>query len=640
MSVRPPSQTVIDIRPDRVIIRLIPVRMNLTGQAVAMKKSGDPAKISTYFFSQKCYLLIVTVTGILYNVGVVAGPWFEGRLALCFVNILKGTDTPSRMVRIAVLYVLTILAVQAMRFVKRLFVRKFANNIRLDMKDTLYKSLVHMDRAAMEKERAGEMMTKAITDVDACAEGMRKFLTEIFDTGVAMAAYLVMLFYYDVRLTLIVMIFPPVAYLIAEKMKKVVTRSTAESRRSAERLSGATLDRVSNAVTYRVYGRENDQDREYEKYLSDYEKKAVSANIWENMMQPIYLVIAMAGTVFIIWLGGRNVLGSGWRAWTIAAFTTYLACFTKLSQKTSHAAKLFNALQKAEVSWKRIRPFMKETPDTPDAGAAQPADLVCEDVSFAYPEDRTGEASGSAAFGTPVFSGLTFTAHPGELIGVTGGIASGKSTLGKTFLCEAPYGGSIRYGDAELSTIASPENGAVVGYMGHDPELFSDSIGENIRLGKEGDILPYIRAVCLDEEIRSFPDGLDTLTGDGGVRLSGGQQARVALARTLFHSRPVMILDDPFSAVDRTTERKILANLRNMEKDAIILLISHRLETFAETDQVIWMEDGHATVSTHDALLRNNEKYRRLCALQSGEPEKKQPEDAKPDGEEMPHENA
>jgi ATP-binding cassette subfamily B multidrug efflux pump len=588
--------------------------------------------MKSYFSSQKWYIFIVTVTGIIYNIGVVAGPWFEGRLALCFVNILKGKDTPQRMVRIAVFYVLTILAVQAMRFVKRLYVRKFANNIRLDMRDTLYKSLVHMDRAAMERERAGEVMTKAITDVDACAEGMRKFLTEIFDTGVAMAAYLVMLFYYDVRLTLIAMIFPPIAYLIAEKMKRVVTRSTAESRRSAERLAGATLDRVSNAVTYRVYGREKDQDRTYETYLSDYEKKAVRANIWENMMQPIYLVIAMAGTIFVIWLGGRNVLGTGWRVWTIASFTTYLSCYTKLSQKTSHAAKLFNALQKASVSWKRIRPFMKDTPDTPDAGAAEPADLVFENVSFAYP-DEEGEPDGPAAeesSGTPVYSGLTFAAHPGELIGVTGGVASGKSTLGKTFLCEEPYGGSIRYGGAELADIVSPERAAVVGYMGHDPELFSDTIEENIRLGKEGDILPYIRAVCLDEEIRSFPDGLATQIGDGGVRLSGGQQARVALARTLFHNRPVMVLDDPFSAVDRPTERKILSNIKAMQRDAIIFLISHRLETFDETDQVIWMEEGHVTVSTHDALLQENETYRRLCTLQS---------ETEPSGEETPHEN-
>lgn len=601
--------------------------------------------MKSYFSGQKRYIFLVTVTGILYNAGVVAGPWFEGRLALCFVNILKGTDRPSRMIRIAVLYVLVILTVQSMRFVKRLYVRKFANNIRLDMRDTLYRSLVHMDRAAMEKEHAGEVMTKAITDVDACAEGMRKFLTEIFDTGVAMAAYLVMLFYYDVRLMVIVMLFPPAAYVIAEKMKRIVTRSTAESRRSAERLAGVTLDRVSNAVTYRVYGREADQDKGYEAHLSDYEKKAVRADIWENMMQPIYLVIAMAGTIFAIWLGGKNVLGTGWRVWTIASFTTYLSCYTKLAQKTSHAAKLFNALQKAGVSWKRIRPFMKETPDTPDAGTAEPADLVCDEVSFTYPDekasscpdkkasscpdDKTKEGTVPESAAEPVYVGLTFEARPGELIGVTGGVASGKSTLGKTFLCEAPYGGSIRYGGTELSDLISPEKEAVVGYMGHDPELFSDTIEENIRLGKEGEILPYIRAVCLDEEIDTFPEKLNTRIGDGGVRLSGGQQARVALARTLFHSRPVMVLDDPFSAVDRPTERKILTNIRAMQKNAIILLISHRLETFGGTDQVIWMEEGHVTVSTHEALLAENKTYRRLCALQS---------ETEPSREEVSHE--
>lgn len=575
----------------------------------------DPAKISTYFISQKWYLLIITITGIIYNIGVVAGPWFEGQLALCFVNIMKGTDTARTMTRIAVLYVLVILIVQSARFFKRLFVRKFANNIRLDMKDTLYRSLVHMDRAAMQEEQSGEVMTKAITDVDACAEGMRKFLTEIFDTGVAMAAYIVMLFHYEIRLTLIVMLFPPVAYAIANRMKTVVTRATAKSRESAGYLSDATLDRVSHAVTYRVYGRESAQDAEYEKYLADYEKKSILANIWENTMQPLYRIIAMTGTIFIIWLGGKNVLGTGWTAWTIASFTTYLSCFTKLSVKTSHAASLFNAVQKAGVSWKRIRPFMKRTEETPDAGCAKPQELVCENVSFAWPSSGTEETAAR-----PVYTGLDFRAEPGSLIGVTGEVASGKSTLGETFLCEMPYGGSIRFGGQELSGISSPDQPAVVGYMGHHAELFSDSVEENIRLGKPGDVMPYIRAVCMEDEIASFPEGIKTQIGEGGVRLSGGQQARIALARTLFHCRPVLVLDDPFAAVDQSTAKTILSNMKEMAGQSVIILISHRLECFDRTDQVIFLENGRASVSTHRALLEENATYRRLFELQLAGP--------------------
>ena len=137
-------------------------------------------------------------------------------------------------------------------------------------------------------------------------------------------------------------------------------------------MSGITLDRISNALTYRVYGEEAVQDQRYEGYLADYEKKMILANLWENTLQPIYKVIAMIGTMLVIWFGGRNVLGTGWESWDIAAFSTYLACFIKLATKSSHAAKLFNAIQKAQVSWQRIQPHLQAATELPDPVRRQP----------------------------------------------------------------------------------------------------------------------------------------------------------------------------------------------------------------------------------------------------------------------------
>lgn len=108
-------------------------------------------------------------------------------------------------------------------------------------------------------------------------------------------------------------------------------------------------------------------------------------------------------------------------------------------------------------------------------------------------------------------------------------------------------------------------------------------------MGEEGDAWEYLRLVCLDEEIREMPDGIETLVGNGGVRLSGGQAQRLALARTLCHKKPVLILDDPFSALDRNTERQIFENLRAYTTDAVVILISHRLYLFSELEQVIWL---------------------------------------------------
>ena len=155
----------------------------------------------------------------------------------------------------------------------------------------------------INEEGVGNVMTKAILDVDDCVEGMRKFTTEIFDTGVAMLAYMGMLLWYDWRLALISLLFPPISYVVAEKMKLVVQRTGAAYKKQSGVLSDATLDRASNAITYRVFGCEEERRKDYEKKLSAYEKSAVKANIWNTMMTPLNRVISMVGVIMILYFG-------------------------------------------------------------------------------------------------------------------------------------------------------------------------------------------------------------------------------------------------------------------------------------------------------------------------------------------------
>lgn len=561
-------------------------------------------RISYYFRKEKWILLVVAITGIFYNIGMVAGPWFEGQMVQYLCDIIGGKRGPMEMTILVAFYILTILFVQGMRYLKRLYVRKFANHISKNMKMTLCSNLLHQKKA--EQEEAGSMMTKIISDVDACVEGMRKFTTEVFDTGVVMIAYLAMLLFYDWKLTLISMLFPPISYFLAEKMKVIVTKNVALCRESNTGLNAATLERVTNALTYRVYGQESNRNAAYEENLTDYEKKAVRANIWENAMQPIYQVISMLGSIVIIWFGGKNVLGMGWSIWNIAAFTTYFSCYQKLAVKSSKAAKLFNAVQKAQVSWKRIKPYLGsvEKKTEPDTLSCQ--SLSVENVTFAYPGQNA------------LFTNVTFQVRPGDIIGITGKIACGKSTLGKLLIGELPYQGKISLGNTILSNQGERYE-TCIGYLGHQPELFSGTIEENICMGKPGDIGPVLRAVCIDKEVAAFPEGIQTLIGSGGVRLSGGQQARIALARTLYHKKPVLVLDDPFSAVDMETETSIFENLRLWGKDSIVLLISHRLSLFPQMDQVLWLENGTVTAASHDDLIRENEEYRVLYHAQRKE---------------------
>ena len=568
-------------------------------------KSFRPDRVLSYFRVEWFPLLLVTLSGLVYNIGLLAAPWFEGRLAQCLADILGGSETAAQMALLVLAYIAVTLLVQAARFIKRFYVRRFANNINRRMKGILYANLVRQSRAALEKEGAGELMTKAISDVDDCVEGMRKFTTEVFDTGVALAGYAVMLLVYDWRLAILGLLFTPVSYVCAAGMKKPVQRAGAAYKKAAGALSSATLDRARNAVTYRIYGCEEARMEKYEEALSLYEKTAVRNNVWQSALPPLYLAASEAGTLFILWFGAKNVLGTGWNHWDIAAFTTFLSCFTKLVVKSSKVAKLFNAVQKAEVSWKRIRPLMK-TPEQLDAlqiPAAQ--DVTLKELAFSYREE-------------PVFSGLSLTAHPGDIIGITGPIACGKSTLGRVFLCEAPYQGSVCFGGRELSTLTQRQIAATVGYLGHDPELSADTVQNNVLCGSEQDAMPWLAAAALKEEVLAMEKGTETVIGSGGTRLSGGQAQRLALARTLAHPRPVLVLDDPFSALDRSTEDAIFAELQAYARDKVVFLISHRLYHFPQMQQIIFMEGGRTTVGTHGELMAAVPVYRQLYESQTG----------------------
>ncbi|MBS5510766.1 MAG: ABC transporter ATP-binding protein [Clostridium sp.] len=611
------------------------------------KKNFRPDRILTYFRDEWKTLIWITISGLIYNLGLMVGPWSEGKMAGCLMRILTGAEQFSAMLRLAFFYVIVIGTVQLARYIKRFYVRRFANDVNRRMKRILYCTLVHKSRVELEKEGAGNVITKAVSDVDDCVEGMRKFTTEIFDTGVALFGYVCMLLYYDWRIALISLIFPPFSYMIAEKMKAVVQRTGAAYKEETGRLNTETLDRITNAITYRVYGCERERGEHYEACLTEYEQSAVKANIWNAALPPVYRVIAMAGTVMILYLGSRNIVGIGWTSWDVAAFTTFLSCYTKLSDKSSKAAKLFNAVQKAQVSWKRIHPYMEQAAETvvedeiavreekisiENCGEAMNADweggtedktrmkevgkmekvITADHLTFAYPGSD------------PIFRDISFTAMPGQIIGITGPVACGKSTLGKSFLCEYPYEGHLTYGSRELSSYTEQERSRIVGYLGHDPELLGDSVENNVLLGDDDDVWTWLKAVCLDEEVREMEEKEKTVVGNSGVRLSGGQAARLALARTLCHKKPILVLDDPFSALDRRTEKQVFEHVKAYSKDRIVFLISHRLYLFPELDQVIWMDRKMGVCKSHERMMAENLQYAELYRAQVSQKEAKE----------------
>jgi len=563
--------------------------------------------IFSYFKSERTVLAAVTLSGLAYNTGLLAAPYLQGIL----IDDVAGGQTLPRVLLTALLLAVSTGAVQCARAVKRFYVRRFANNVNAQMQNIVYANLVHRSEETLLASNVGSLMTKAVSDVDACVEGMRKFTTEVFDTGVFIVSYFVVLLVYDWKLTLVSCAFIPAAFFTADRLRKKITGFTASWRSSLSRVTDSTYDYVNNAALYRITGREQDNCTSYERLNQEYEKKAVLANVWENSMMPVYKIISLAGIVLIIIFGAKKV-NSG--IWTVGRFTAYCTMFAFLADKASHAGKLFNSVQKAEVSWQRIKPFLHAV----DTGPAEEKKVCCvplscggtpvvclDRVSFAWP--------GSS----PVFRRVSFTLESGKILGITGPVACGKSTLARIFLGGLPYEGSVRICGTELSELSGTVRTELVSYMGHDASLLSTTIYENVTLGSGGSIDDVLAAVCFDTDLSAMPDGVMTLVGNGGVRLSGGQQERIALARTLYRPAPLIILDDPCASVARATERKILTNIRRTCSGSAVLIISHRLSQFSALDGVLLMEkDGECVTSTHSELMESSATYRTLYELQ------------------------
>ena len=561
-------------------------------------------KIINYWKNEKFVVFCIVFFGITCNTLVVFGPVYQGKL---IDAIVRGDELKAVLI-LSATYVGVILFVQVLRYYKRFYIRRFANINIASMRLIIFNNIMHKSLSDLDDESSGNLMTRCISDVDLCVEGMRKFTTEVFDTGVVMLTYLITLFIYDIKLTLYAVVFVPVAMILAENLKSIIYKYSIAYRKKTSAIAELTLEAIDNSMLYRISGMEIQNSLRYKIELDDLQEKAIKANVLENSMQPIYSVIAMIGIVVIIYMGGLKVIDG---TWTVGVFATYIAIFVAMGVRASKAAKLFNSVQKSQISWQRIKPFLGEYVEESSIHSAseKKVSLSVNNLTFSYASDTE-----------TILKDLSFDLHAGQILGITGPIASGKSTLGLSLLGLYPYRGSIRINNTELRDTSKNDRSELIAYLGHKPQLLSDTIYNNITLGRPGDISSVLKDVCFDTDLASMPEGENTWVGSGGVRLSGGQQARIALARTLYSDTEILILDDPFSAVDMATEEKIIDHLKKHYSDRCILLISHRLAIFNRIDQVLLMHnDLTFELGSHEKLMADSSLYNTIYTLQQAE---------------------
>ncbi len=220
---------------------------------------------------------------------------------------------------------------------------------------------------------------------------------------------------------------------------------------------------------------------------------------------------------------------------------------------------------------------------------------------------------------------ISFSVNKGDFIGITGPVGSGKSALATVLTGLYPYSGEITINGEKISDLSPAERSNIFAYSGEDGFLFTASIRQNIsfrdniELSSETDRLTEsVHIAALSDDMELFPQGLDTIVGERGMRLSGGQRQRVSLARAIYSGNPILLLDDPFSAVDIGTEQKMIQRIRETLKGTTILIFSHRLASFTAANLIIVLDKGRIIEQgDHETLMSDGRIYQKIYSAQT-----------------------
>jgi ABC-type bacteriocin/lantibiotic exporter with double-glycine peptidase domain len=340
-----------------------------------------------------------------------------------------------------------------------------------------------------------------------------------------------------------------------------------------------------------------------------------------------------AGIVAIIWVGGQSVIAG---ALTVGAFVAYLELFGRFVARSYRIPQLVNSVQSGAAAYVRLEPFlapplavagepafasfrpnrlpgMLYEPELPAASPTHPVEVTIRNASFRYP--------GAAE---PAFQDISLEISAGAFVAITGPVGSGKSALARCLAGLYP----LESGEILLEGVSSSElRPGVVGYAPQDGFLISGSVSDNVFLGslaRPTDLERLLDLASMRDDVAALPHAHSTPIGELGVRISGGQRQRLSLARAAAASPGLLVLDDPFSAVDIDTEAQIVTNLRRAfgpgappAERSTIVLFSHRLGAFPLADMVVVLERGHvAEQGTHAALLSAGGLYARIYRAQ------------------------
>lgn len=588
-------------------------------------KPGTVKRIASFAKPYKTHITVFLITVVIEAFLIVTSPLLLRELIDKGVIPKDGALVTKLALAVAFIAILDSL----ISIVGRWFSARIGEGLIYDLRSQVFEHVQTQSVAFFTRTQTGALISRINSDVIGAQQAFTATLSGVVSNSVSLVLVVGTMLILSWQITIVSLLLLPLFLIPTKWVGKKLQSLTRQSFNLNAEMSSTMTERfnVSGAMLVSLYGRQSDE----KSYFRTRARKVADIGIEIALLNRIFFIaltsIAAVATAIAYGIGGHLAINGTVTVGTLLAITALLArLYGPLTALSNVRIDVMTAL----VSFERIFEVLDLAPmvqDRPNAKELVGKDLAVEfkNVSFAYPKAEEISLSSLESISKPetvesgvVLNGLTFTAKPGTMTALVGPSGAGKTTI--SALVPRLYDvtdGSIEVGGIDIRELTMKSLRENIGVVMQDAHLFHDTIGENLRYAKPGATEAEMRAACEAAQIwslvSSLPNGFDTMVGERGHRLSGGEKQRLAIARLLLKSPQVVILDEATAHLDSENEALVHQALSAALKGRTSLVIAHRLSTVRDADQILVLEKGLIVErGTHDELVIKNGLYAEL----------------------------
>ena len=579
--------------------------------------------LNKYFLKYKTHLLIGAVITVVARIFLLFTPRYVKEI---FVTIERYSDNIitkdvfKTELTEAILYIIGAAVIAGIfTFFMRQTIINVSRYIEYDLKNEIYAQYQKLSLNFYKKNRTGDLMNRISEDVGRVRMYAGPALMYSINTITLFVIVLIYMFNAAPKLAFFTIAPLPILSIAIYKLSREIHKRSTIVQEYLSKLSTYTQESFSGISVIKAYGIEPLTAANFESLSTSSKEKQISLAKVQALFFPMMILLIGVSNLLVIYIGGMQYInGEIDSLGTIAEFIIYV---NMLTWPVATVGWVTSIVQQAEASQKRINEFLKIEPEiknTINNSTEITGDIAFNNVSFTY-DDTNIQA----------LKNVSFNINEGETLAILGKTGSGKSTIldliGRLYDIDD---GSIIINDTEITQLNLSDLRHSIGYVPQDAFLFSDTIKNNIRFGKEeatdDDVIEAAKNAQVHKNIIKFNDGYETVLGERGITLSGGQKQRVSIARAIIKSPKILLFDDCLSAVDTETEEKILKNLNKLSKGKTTIIVSHRISSAKNANKIIVLDGGEIIQKgNHDSLINAEGYYKDLYLKQLSEADSK-----------------